>query len=71
MELPLNDALLASLEVPSTAAESAVHFWRVAGCNSIADTGDIAAVRQRVNGGHLGLEAVRLRSDAVIGALNG
>ena len=69
--VPLNNALLASLEAPSTATVSAAHFWRLAGCNAIADTGDIAAVRQRVNGGHLGLEAVRLRFDAVIGALKG
>ena len=56
------------LEAPSTAAKSAAHFWRLADCNPIADTGDIAAVRKRVNGGHLGLGAVRvLYSDAAAG----
>ena len=68
--VPLQDALLASLESPRTAAESAAHFWRVAGCNTLADAGDISAVRQRVNGGDLGLEAVRERFRAVHRALN-
>ena len=67
----LNDAFLASLEVPSTAAESAAHFWRVAGCNAIADTGDIAAVRRRVNGGELGLPEVRHRFQTVVKVLEG
>ena len=66
---PLNDAFLASLEVPSTAAEGAAHFWRVADCNAIADTGDIAAVRRRVNGGDFGLDVVRPRFWAAIAAL--
>lgn len=68
--VPLNDALLASLEVPLTAAESAAHFWRVADGNIISDTGDIAAVRRRVNGGDSGLSAVRARFSAAMAALS-
>ena len=67
--IPLDDALLGHLESPQTAADSAAHFWRAAGCNAIADACDIAAVRQRVNGGHLGLEAVRPRFNAAMDAL--
>ena len=63
--VPLDDALLRRLETPPSAAESASYFWRAAGCN------DIAAVRQRMNGGHLGLDAVRLRSEAAMDALRG
>ena len=67
--IPLDDALLGHLESPQTAADSAAHFWRAAGCNAIADAGDIAAVRQRVNGGHLGLEAVSGQHRRALSAL--
>jgi len=43
---------------PEGAAESAAHFWRVNGCNALADTGDIRAVRRKVNGGENGLQDV-------------
>ncbi len=46
------------LQQPSTGARAAAHWWHWAGCNQIADTGDIAAVRRRVNGGAIGLADV-------------
>lgn len=59
--VPLDDALLARLETKAGAAESAAHFWAVAGCNALSDAGDIAAVRKRVNGGTIGLDDVQAR----------
>ena len=66
----LDDTLLTRLETPLTAAESASYFWRVAGCNMIADAGNIAAVRSRVNGGELGLDAVHARFSVAMAALS-
>lgn len=65
----LDDALLRSLEAPIGAAESAAHFWAVAGCNDAADAGDIARVRRIVNGGSMGLEDVRARYQRAMAAL--
>lgn len=42
---------------PAIGAKSACHFWRVAGCNELADTGDFTAVVRRVNGGTLNMGA--------------
>ena len=44
------------LEQPYLAAMSAAEWWHRHGCNEIADTGDIAAVTRRVNGGLTGLD---------------
>lgn len=69
--MPLDDAFLAWLETPSGASESAAHFWSVAGCNAVADKGDIAAVRRIVNGGTIGLDGVRerfIRAQAALAA---
>lgn len=68
--VPLDDALLSSLEQPAGAAESAAHFWAVARCNAPADKGDIAAVRRIVNGGEIGLPEVRDRYTKALSALN-
>lgn len=51
--------LISRLETPAGAAESAAHFWRVNGCNLLADGGDTIAVRRKVNGGDNGLDEVR------------
>jgi len=59
--VPLDDTLLAKLETRAGAAESAAHFWAVAGCNALADAGDIEAARRRVNGGTIGLNDVMAR----------
>ena len=44
------------LETPFLAALSAAEWWHRHGCNSLADTGDLAAVTRRVNGGLTGLD---------------
>ena len=54
------------LEQPYLAAMSAAEWWRRHGCNEIADTGDMAAVTRRVNGGLTGLDdRIRLYSAAL------
>jgi putative chitinase len=44
------------LEQPYTAALSAAEWWHRHGCNALADTGDLAAVTRKVNGGLTGLD---------------
>lgn len=44
------------LEHPHYAALSAAEWWRRHGCNELADTGDMAAVARKVNGGLTGLD---------------
>ena len=44
------------LEQPMYAALSAAEWWHRNGCNELADTGDMAAVTRRVNGGLTGLD---------------
>ena len=44
------------LEQPYIAALSAAEWWHRHGCNQLADTGDMAAVTRRVNGGLTGLD---------------
>ena len=44
------------LEHPYLAAMSAAEWWHRHGCNVLADTGDMAAVTRRVNGGLTGLD---------------
>lgn len=44
------------IEQPYLAAMSAAEWWHRHGCNSIADTGDMAAVTRKVNGGLTGLD---------------
>lgn len=44
------------LEQPHYAALSAAEWWHRHGCNELADTGDMAAVTRRVNGGLTGLD---------------
>ncbi len=49
------DALVDILATPEGAVESACHFWKMRGCNAMADTGNFQAVRVMVNGGTNGL----------------
>lgn len=59
--------LISLTETREGAADTACRWWRFAGVNALADTGDIAAVRRRVNGPKaLGLEDVRRRYQAVL-----
>lgn len=44
------------LEQPHYAALSAAEWWHRHGCNQLADTGDLAAVTRKVNGGLTGLD---------------
>lgn len=44
------------LEQPYFAALSAAEWWNSHGCSGLADTGDMAAVTRRVNGGLTGLD---------------
>ena len=66
---PLDDSLMRRLELPAGAAESATHFWAVAGCNDAADAGDIARVRRIVNGGSVGLADVQDRYRLALAAM--
>ncbi len=54
------------LEQPHYAALSAAEWWHRHGCNQLADTGDLAAITRRVNGGLTGLDdRVKLYSAAL------
>ena len=54
------------LEQPYLAAMSAAEWWHRHGCNILADTGDMAAVTRRVNGGLTGLDdRIKLYSAAL------
>lgn len=54
------------LEQPHYAALSAAEWWARKGCNQLADTGDMAAITRRVNGGLNGLDdRLRLYSAAL------
>lgn len=49
----------AALLDPDIAFETAVREWAKRGCNKLADAGETAAVRKRINGGANGLKEVR------------
>lgn len=66
--MPLAD-LPEFLETRPGAAESAASFWERAGCNAVADGGDIRTVRRLVNGGEIGLDHVREKYHAACRAL--
>lgn len=54
------------LEQPHYAALSAAEWWARKGCNQLADTGDMAAVTRKVNGGLTGLaDRLKLYSAAL------
>lgn len=63
------EELPAWMETHGGAAESAVRWWAWRGCNAIADTGDIEALRRAVNGGAIGLADVRARYEAALNIL--
>jgi len=63
------DEFLRWIITPDGAAETAAWWWQDAGCNELADTGDIKAVRRRVNGGLNGLDDVLKRYEAAMRAL--
>ncbi|WP_375455640.1 peptidoglycan-binding protein [uncultured Methylobacterium sp.] len=47
------------LRQPAGALAAALTFWTDNDCNALADAGDVAAVRRRVNGGQTGLAECR------------
>lgn len=42
---------------PAHCLEAAAAYWKHAGCNELADTGSVAAVTRRVNGGLINIQA--------------
>ncbi len=65
------DKLAAALETWQGAADSAAMWWRLSGCNQMADAGKIATVRAIVNGGSIGLDDVMARYRVATAALGG
>lgn len=49
----------AALRNPTTAFLTAVREWKARGCNALADKGDTAGVRRKINGGTNGLDETR------------
>ena len=63
------EALPAWLETVPGACVSAALYWSAHGCNALADRGDIAGVRQRIQGGTLGLGVVTALYRSVLAAI--
>jgi putative chitinase len=49
-----------TLRTPEGAFHSALHEWKVRGCNALADKDDVTAVRRSINGGTIGLEDTKI-----------
>jgi putative chitinase len=63
------EALAVMMQAPPGAADTAAAWWRLAGCNEIADAGDVAHCRNVVNGGTVGLDDVTARYKLARGVL--
>lgn len=63
------EALPAWLETVPGACASAGLYWGAHGCNVLADQGDVAGVRQRINGGTIGLGVVTALYRSVLAAI--
>jgi putative chitinase len=59
------------LETKEGALASALWFWNSNKLNAIADTGNVAALTKRINGGDIGLADRQARYSRAIGALTG
>jgi len=59
------------LETKEGALASALWFWNTNNLNPVADTGDVAALTKRINGGDIGLADRRLRFSTAMQALTG
>lgn len=69
LNLPLH-ATPELLSEPRHAAMSAAWFWAVrAGCNALADAGDVAEARRKINGGENGLAEVAAMYHQALAAL--
>jgi len=58
------------LQQDGYAAQSAAWWWAAHGCNELADTGDVAAVTRRINGGLNGLADRQRRYGIALEALS-
>jgi putative chitinase len=59
------------IETKDGALASALWFWNTNNLNPVADTGDVAALTKRINGGDIGLTDRRLRFSVAMQALTG
>jgi putative chitinase len=59
------------IETKDGALASALWFWNTNNLNPVADTGDVAALTKRINGGDIGLADRRLRFSVAMQALGG
>lgn len=65
----LVEALPVWLETVPGAATSAALYWQAHACNTLADKGDIAGIRQRVQGGTLGLGVVTALNRSILATI--
>jgi len=63
------ETLPAWLETIPGACVSATLYWAAHDCNALADRSDIAGVRQRINGGTIGLGVVTALNRSVLAAI--
>ena len=59
------------LETKEGALASALWFWNTNKLNAVADTGNVAALTKRINGGDIGLADRQARYSRAMGALTG
>ena len=64
-------ALAQLMQEPAGAVSTAATWWRLAGCNEIADTGDLLRCRKVLNGGTNGMEDVAARHKLALAVLGG
>jgi putative chitinase len=65
------ETLAMQMQEPAGAASTAATWWRLAGCNALADAGDLAHCRRVVNGGTVGLDDVAARYKLALAVLGG
>ncbi len=58
------------LDDPETACRSSGAFWKLKGCNALADLGDFKGLTKRINGGLNGFAERLVRWDGAKAALN-
>ena len=63
------ETLPAWLESEVGACQAATLYWQWHSCNALADQGDIATIRQRINGGTIGLGVVTALYRSILAAV--
>ena len=63
------DEIVAYLETPAGAVESACWFWTTNNLNQFADSGDIETLTRRINGGLIGLDDRKARYNQAVQVL--